>query len=89
MKSKRLPIVILIISICLIILGYLLWTILFPVQDINLMSAEELLALQKEVAINYELGRIMIYAGGISAIISFVFMLRVQFQKVNKDSVVL
>ena len=88
MRSKRLAIVFLIISICLIILGYLLWTILFPVQDINMMSAEELLALQKEVAINYELGRIMMCTGGINAIISFVFMLRVQFQKVNKDSVV-
>ena len=41
MKSKRLPIVFLIISICLIVLGYFLWTILFPVQDVNLMSAEE------------------------------------------------
>ena len=88
MKNKRLPIAFLIISICLIVLGYFLWTILFPVQDINMMSAEELLALQKEVAINYELGRIMMCAGGISAIISLVFMLRVQFQRVDKDSAI-
>ena len=80
MKSKRLPIVFLIISICLIVLGYFLWTILFPVQDVNLMSTEELLQLQKEVAINYELGRIMMCAGGSSALISLVFMLRVRFQ---------
>ena len=63
----------------MIVLGYFLWSILFPVQDINLMSAEELMALQKEVAINYELGRIMMCAGGISAIISLIFMLRVRF----------
>ena len=88
MKSKRLPIVFLIISICLIVLGYFLWTILFPVQDINLMSAEELLTLQKEVALNYELGRIMMYVGGISAIISLVFMLRVRFQRVDRDSTI-
>ena len=88
MKSKRLPIVFLIISICLIVLGYFLWTILFPVQDINLMSTEELLALQKEVAINYELGRMMMYVGGISAIISLVNMLKVRFQRVDKDSAI-
>ena len=88
MKNKRLPIAFLIISICLIVLGYFLWTILFPVQDINLMSAEELLALQKEVAINYELGRMMMYVGGISAIISLVNMLKVRFQRVDKDSAI-
>lgn len=88
MKSKQLPIVFLIISICLIVLGYFLWTILFPVQDVNLMSAEELLALQKEVAINYELGRMMMYVGGISAIISLVNMLKVRFQRVDKDSAI-
>ena len=88
MKSKRLPIVFLIISICLIVLGYFLWTILFPVQDVNLMSVEELLALQKEVAINYELGRMMMYVGGISAIISLVNMLKVRFQRVDKDSAI-
>lgn len=85
MKSKRLPIVFLIISICLIVLGYLLWTILFPVQDINLMSAEELLALQKEVALNYELGRIMMYVGGISAIISLIHILRVQYKRKKEN----
>ena len=88
MKRKRLPIVFLIISICMIVLGYFLWTILFPVQDVNLMSAEELLALQKEVAINYELGRMMMYVGGISAIISLVNMLKVRFQRVDKDSAI-
>ena len=88
MKNKRLPIAFLIISICLIVLGYFLWTILFPVQDVNLMSAEELLALQKEVAINYELGRMMMYVGGISAIISLVNMLKVRFQRVDKDSAI-
>ena len=88
MKSKRLPIVFLIISICLVILGYFLWTILFPVQDINLMSAEELLQLQKEVALNYELGRIMMCVGGLSAIISLVYILRVRFQRVDKDSAI-
>ena len=63
MKRSKTGLVILVISILTIIAGYFLWTILFPVQDLGMMSQEEILALQKEVALNYELGRAMMWAG--------------------------
>lgn len=44
------------ISICLIVIGFVLQTILIPLQDVNLISNEELLVYQKEYAINYSLG---------------------------------
>lgn len=38
------------ISICLIVIGFVLQTILIPLQDVNLISKEELLVYQKEYA---------------------------------------
>lgn len=52
-----------IISIVVIIIGYFLWTILFPIQDITTLTDAELLATQKQLALNYSLGRFLIYLG--------------------------
>jgi len=76
MKSNRVPIVFLIMSICLIVVGYFLWTILIPIQEIDLMSKVELLALQKEVAINYDLGKIMMLVGAIGIFCSLGLIIR-------------
>lgn len=82
MKKKRFPLIFLLISVFLIVLGYFLWTILIPIQDIDLMSKAELLTLQKEVALNYELGRIMMLIGMIGSLTSVVLIARIQFRKV-------
>lgn len=51
------------ISICLIVIGFILQTILIPLQDINLISNKELLEYQKEYAINYPLGTGLLHLG--------------------------
>ena len=51
------------ISICLIVIGFILQTILIPLQDINLISNKELLEYQKEYAINYPLGTGLLHFG--------------------------
>lgn len=84
MKKKRFPLIFLLISVFLIVLGYFLWNILIPIQDIDLMSKAELLTLQKEMALNYELGRIMMLIGMIGSLTSVVLIARIQFRKGNK-----
>lgn len=51
------------LSFCLIVIGFILQTILIPLQDINLISKKELLEFQKEYAINYPLGTGLLYLG--------------------------
>lgn len=51
------------ISICLIVIGFILQTILIPLQDIDLISDKELLEYQKEYAINYPLGTGLLLLG--------------------------
>lgn len=51
------------ISICLIVIGFILQTILIPLQDIDLISNKELLEYQKEYAINYPLGTGLLLLG--------------------------
>lgn len=53
-------------SLGIIVVGYFLWTILIPIQDIDTMSNAELYRTQQELALNYLLGRFMLYAGFIS-----------------------
>lgn len=54
----------------LLIIGYFLWTILIPIQDIDMMSREEIIKFQKEVAINYPLGQGLMFLGGIGILSS-------------------
>ena len=51
------------ISIVLIIIGYFLWTILFPIQDLHTFTTTEHLTAQKQLALNYILGRFLLYIG--------------------------
>ena len=44
------------LSIVLIVIGFLLQATFIPLQDFDSISQEELLAFQKEYAINYPLG---------------------------------
>lgn len=72
---------ILILSIPMIIIGYFLWTILIPLQDINLMTQVELLSAQKELALNYPLGRFLLYLGFLGLISSSVYLIIITIQK--------
>ena len=72
---------VLLLSIAMIIVGYFLWTILIPIQDIQLMSQVELLSAQKELALNYSLGRFLLYAGFIGLISSSVYLITTAIQK--------
>lgn len=51
------------LSFCLIVIGFLLQTILIPLQDFDSISKPELLELQKELALNYPLGTGLLYLG--------------------------
>ena len=51
------------LSIFLIIIGFLLQVIFIPLQDFDSIGQEELLAFQKEYAINYPLGNGLFYIG--------------------------
>lgn len=70
---KRLKVVLifsLIISILMTIVGFFLYANLIPMQDIELCSKEELLAIQKECALNYPLGKTLLMIGRTGVIVS-------------------
>lgn len=52
-----------VISAIMMIIGYFLWTNLVPLQDINSYSPQELRDIQKERAINYPLGSLLLNLG--------------------------
>ncbi|GEK89392.1 hypothetical protein SAMN04488100_1282 [Alkalibacterium putridalgicola] len=52
-----------IVSVVMMIVGYFLWTNLVPLQDINSYSPQELRDIQKELAINYPLGSLLLNLG--------------------------
>lgn len=62
-RSNKLLIVGIIISFILVITGFFLSVAWFPIQDIDIMSRAELLAFQKEFALNYPLGLVIYYVG--------------------------
>ena len=51
------------LSIVLIIIGFLLQAVFIPLQDLDSISREQLMAFQKEDAINYPLGNRLFYMG--------------------------
>lgn len=51
------------LSIVLIIIGALLRATFMPLQDLDLISREQLLAFQKDYAIHYPLGNSLFYIG--------------------------
>ena len=63
------------------VIGYFLQTILIPIQDIELCTKEELLELQKELALNYPLGRGLMILGGIGLVISVIVYIYIFFQR--------
>lgn len=51
------------VSILCIIVGFVLWYMFIPQQDFNLQTEEMLRQAQREFAINYPLGRFLLYLG--------------------------
>ena len=51
------------LSFCLIVIGFILRAVFFPIQDIDLLSSKELLEIQKEYSFNYPVGTGMFYLG--------------------------
>lgn len=64
------------ICIQIMVVGYFLQTILFPLQDTEMYTAADWVALQKELAINYPLGKIMLWSGFIGAIVSLLLWIK-------------
>lgn len=67
------------LSFCFIGIGLLLQTILIPLQDFDLISRQELLTLQKEYAINYPLGKGLLYVGSVLLVLDIIlFIIKVR-----------
>ena len=73
-KSNKIIFSFLIISLVIIIIGYFLWAILIPIQDFSPMDKQETIRMQKELSLNYDLGRFLLYTG-FSGLISSAILL--------------
>jgi|GEM_PF-2490105 len=75
------------LSFCSIVIGYILQTILFPLQDINSISSKELLEFQKEYAINYPLGKGLHYLGlFLMILVIILFIIKLKNLKYNNQN---
>ncbi len=74
-KYKNLAKILLPLSIIVIIVGYFLWTILIPMQDFHLMTDAEIRLAQQEFALNYPLGRFLLYTGFTTLILSSMYLI--------------
>lgn len=75
------------LSFCLIVSGYILQTILIPLQDINSISNKELLEFQKEYAINYPLGTGLLYLGlFLTILVIILFVIKLKNSRYNNQS---
>lgn len=72
------------ICIQIMIIGYFLQTILFPLQDTEMYTAAVWVALQKELAINYPLGKVMLWGGAIGAIVSLLLWVKEKIREFSK-----
>lgn len=74
------------ISICLIVIGFILQTILIPLQDIDLISNNELLEYQKEYAINFPLGTGLLHLGQyLMVLVIILFIIKFIKSKTNNQ----
>ncbi|MEY9972992.1 hypothetical protein ABH966_003376 [Lysinibacillus sp. RC46] len=75
------------LSFCSIVIGYILQTILIPLQDINSISSKELLEFQKEYAINYPLGKGLLYLGlFLMILVIILFIIKLKNLKYNNQN---
>ncbi|WP_227872528.1 hypothetical protein [Jeotgalibaca ciconiae] len=74
-----------VLSVIAIVVGYFLWTILIPIQDFDTIGSEELLRVQKELALNYPLGRFLLYVGFFGFVSSTIYLIIVKIKvRINK-----
>lgn len=72
-KTTKLSIAGMIAGFLLLVTGFFLRTVLFPVQDMDMMTEAELLTLQKEAALNYPVGTVLYYTGAAFLLSCIVF----------------
>jgi len=73
----------LILSILTIIIGYFLWAILIPIQDFDLIDNEKLLRTQKELALNYTLGKNLLHIGFFGFVSSIICLVLNQIKTIK------
>lgn len=83
LKTKAL--ILLVVSIPTTIVGYFLQTILIPIQDFHILSQEEVLQTQKDIAINYPLGRFLLYGGLLVFCVCSILLLILFVKSVIRD----
>lgn len=79
--KQKIVLVIFFLSLPTAFLGLILQTILFPLQDIELISKEELKQIQLDVAINYPLGIFLLYTGLTLFVVSSVYLIIIFIRK--------
>lgn len=77
-----------VLSIVVTIVGLFLQTILIPIQDFDTISDAELKRIQMDVAINYPLGRAMLYGGLIVFFCSSVYLILMFIRRLVTKKVV-
>lgn len=82
-NSNKIIVSCLILSTITIIIGYFLWAILIPIQDFNLIDSKELLRTQKELALNYTLGKNLLHIGFFGFISSLIFLVLNQIKTIK------
>lgn len=84
-KLNKILVFCFVISIAIVIIGYFLWTILIPIQDFSLMDKQEIVKIQKELALNYNLGRFLLYTGFLGVISSTIGLISNKIKLLKKQ----
>ncbi|MDK1742934.1 MULTISPECIES: hypothetical protein [Lactobacillales] len=84
-KSNKIIFSFLIISLVIIIIGYFLWAILIPIQDFSPMDKQETIRMQKELSLNYDLGRFLLYTGFSGLISSAILLISNKIKVIKKQ----
>lgn len=80
---NKIILVCLILSTLTIIIGYFLWAILIPIQDFDLIDSKQLLRTQKELALNYTLGKNLLHIGFVGFISSLIILVLNQIKAIK------
>ena len=83
-NANKIILVCLILFTVTIIIGYFLWAILIPIQDFDLIDSKELLRTQKELALNYALGKKLLHISFFGFISSLILLVLNQIKALKK-----
>ena len=89
MKSNvnKIILLCLVLFTLMIIIGYFLWAILIPIQDFDLIDSKQRLRTQKELALNYTLGKNLLHIGFFGFVSSIICLVLNQIKTIKNKSI--